>query len=124
VCVPQTPTLCPDGTPALWIGTTTSLIGFADIDFVICGTDAFFSGTFLCLTEVLPCFAVESPIFGTTVVSVDGIAIFFDPLIFPTGDSCTFNAGLIELTMGGDFTCVDPFGFILNTGTWTATRCP
>ncbi len=118
-----TPALCPDGTPALWFGTATSVTGSIDIAFTICASDAFVSGTFFCLPGSLPCFVTESAIFGTTGVTVDGITILFDPLIFADGGSCKFNVLLVELTMGGDFICVDPFGFTLTAGTWDASRC-
>jgi len=124
VCVAGTPALCPDGTSALWVGTATSLTGLVDIEFMICPADAFVSGTFVCLSDFAPCFAVESAIFGTTFVSVDGITILFAPLVFATGDTCTFDGLLDGLTMGGDFVCVDPFGFVVSAGTWNASRCP
>jgi len=124
LCIVGPAARCPDGTPALWVGTASSLTGVATIAFRICAADAFASGTFVCLSDSFPCFAVESPILGTTVFSVDGITIVFDSVVFVTGDACTFDARLVGLTMGGDFICVDPFGFIVSAGTWNASRCP
>ena len=124
VCLAGAPSFCPDGTPALWVGTASSLTGLVNLEFAICAADGFVSGTFECLSDFLPCFAVESSIFGTTFVSVDGLTILFDPLVFATGDSCTFDGLLVGRTMGGDFVCVDPFGFIVSAGTWDASRCP
>jgi hypothetical protein len=117
------PTLCPDGTGALWIGTASDVFGTVDIAFTFCPFDAFFSGTFLCLPGSAPCFVTVSPIFGTTVIAVDGVTILFDPLISGDGGSCMFNASLLQRTMGGDFVCFDPFGFAVDTGTWSAARC-
>ena len=124
VCMAGTPALCPDGTPALWFGTATSVSGSVDIAFTLCGSDAFVSGTFFCLPGAAPCFVTESAIFGTALVTVDGVTILFDPLIFADGSSCTVDALLVGLTMSGDFFCVDPFGFTVSAGTWGASRCP
>jgi plastocyanin len=124
VCVAGAPQFCPDGTPALWVGTASSFTGFVDLEFAICAADGFVSGTFACLSDFLPCFAVESPIFGSTGVSVDGVTILFAPFVFATGETCTFDGLLVGLTMGGEFVCVDPFGFVVSAGTWNASRCP
>jgi hypothetical protein len=124
VCLAGTPALCPDGTPALWFGTATSVSGSVDIAFTLCASDAFVSGAFFCFPDSASCFVTESAIFGTTFVTLDGITILFDPLIFADGSSCTFDALLVGLTMGGDFFCVDPFGFTVSAGTWDASRCP
>jgi plastocyanin len=115
---------CPDGTPAHWVGTASGFAGVAAIEFRLCAVDAFVFGTFTCLSGFPPGFAVGSPIGGTAVIGADGIAIVFAPVVFVTGDVCTFDAPFVDLTMGGGFTCVDPFGFILNDGTWSASRCP
>jgi plastocyanin len=123
VCV-LGPALCPDGTPALWFGTATSVSGSVDIAFTLCASDAFVSGAFFCLPGSLPCFLTESAFFGTILVTADGITILFDPLVFGDGTSCTFDELLVGLTMGGDFFCVDPFGFTVSAGTWEASRCP
>jgi hypothetical protein len=119
-----TPALCPDGTPALWFGTATSGSDSVDITFTLCASDVFVSGAFLCLPGFVPCFVTESAFFGTVLVTVDGLTILFDPLVFADGTSCTFNALLVGLTMSGDFLCVDPFGFAASAGTWRASRCP
>jgi len=123
VCVTPTPTFCPDGTPALWFGTAASLAGSVNVVFTFCAFDPFVSGTFFCPSSV-PCLIAEGVIFGTTFVTVDGVAIVFDPLTFADGDSCTFDGWLGGLTMTGNFLCVDPFGFPMTAGTWGATRCP
>ncbi len=116
-CLNGTPLFCPDDTPALWLGTATSVIGTVDIAFAICPSAEVISGVFFR-------FGSETAIFGTAVIAVDGVSILFDPLIFADGSSCTFSGPLLGLTMGGDFACFDPFGFAVNAGTWGATRCP
>ena len=123
-CVTEVPIFCPDGTPALWLGTATSALGITDIAFTICASGEFVSGVFSCLPGSLACFGSETATFGTVVIGVDGVTIFFDPLIFADGSTCTFSGSLIGFTMGGDFVCLDLFGFVVSTGTWTATRCP
>lgn len=124
VCVVGMPGLCPDDTPALWLGTASDLAGFIDIAITLCPADALVSGVLFCLPGSAPCFGVESAIFGTTFVGVDGITVIFDPIIFADGGSCTFDGLLFGFTMGGNFLCVDPFGFTVSTGTWSASRCP
>jgi hypothetical protein len=124
VCVVGTPALCPDGTPALWLGTATSGRGSIDIAFTLCASDAFVSGAFICLPGSVPCFVSESGFFGTILFTADGVTILFDPFVFADGSSCTFDALLVGLTMSGDFFCVDPFGFAVSAGTWSTTRCP
>jgi hypothetical protein len=124
VCVAGAPSSCADGTPALWIGTASSFFGFADIELTICAVDGFISGTFACWSDFLPCFGAESPLSGATIVGGDGVTILFGPVIFGTGDTCTFQGLLVGPTMGGGFVCVDPFGFIVTAGTWNASRCP
>ena len=106
-----------DHTPALWLGTATSVIGTVDIAFTICPSAEVISGVFFRLGS-------ETAIFETAIVAVDGVTILFDPLIFADGSSCTFNGSLLGLTMGGDFACFDPLGFAIRTGRWGATRCP
>jgi len=124
VCVART-AFCPDGTSALWVGAASGLTASADIVLRICVADGFVvSGTFGCVSDFFPCFAGESRIFGTAFFNIDGFTIAFDPVIFATGDACSFDAQVVGLTMGGDFVCVDPFGFIVNSGAWNATRCP
>ena len=123
-CVVGTPALCPDGTPALWLGSASSGSGSVDIAFTLCATDAFVSGAFVCLPASGPCFLSESALFGTILLSADGLTILFDPFVFADGTSCTFDTLLVGLTMSGEFFCVDPFGFVVSAGTWGATRCP
>ena len=115
-CLNGTPMFCPDDTPALWLGTATSMIGTVDIAFPICPSAGIFSGVFR--------LGSETSTFGTAVIAVDGVTILFDPLIFADGSSCTFSGSLLGLTMGGDFACFDPFGVGASTGAWGATRCP
>jgi plastocyanin len=124
VCVAGRAAFCPDGTPALWVGAASGLTDSADIVFRICVDDGFVSGTFARSCDFSPCFGLESRIFGTAFFSIDGFTIVFEPVVFATGDACTFDAQLVGLTMGGDFICVDPFGFIVNSGAWNTTRCP
>ena len=116
-CLNGTPMFCSDDTPALWLGTATSVIGTVDIAFTICPSAEVISGVFFRLGS-------ETAIFETAIVAVDGVTILFDPLIFADGSSCTFNGSLLGLTMGGDFACFDPLGFAIRTGRWGATRCP
>ena len=114
-CLSGTPMFCPDDTSALWLGTATSVIGTVDIALTICPSADVLSGVFRLGSET---------IFGTAFIAVDGVTILFDPLIFADGSSCTFSGSFLGLTMGGDFLCFDPFGFVMSAGTWGATRCP
>jgi hypothetical protein len=100
------------------------MIGTADIAFAICPWDAFVSGTFFCLPGFVPCFTTASDVFATIFVSTEGVTIFFEPFLVTDGASCTFSGSLVGTSMGGDFFCVDPFGFLIDSGTWSATRCP
>jgi len=108
----------------LWVGTASSLTGTITLAFSICPADGFVFGTFVCPSDLFPCFIVESPIVAAIAFSVDGITIAFNPIVFTTGEACTFDGLLTGLTMAGDFTCVDPFGFLAIAGTWNASRCP
>jgi len=124
ICVAERPRLCPDGTPALWLGTATSFARSVNIAITACGGDTFFSGTLTCPPGFSPCFGGEITIFGTIVVSTDGVTIIFNPFGFADGSRCNFDGQVVGFTMGGDFRCFDSFGFILNAGTWSASRCP
>ena len=123
-CLTKTSLLCPDGTSALWLGTAVSDIGAVDIAFAICPSHEFFSGTFFCLPGSVSCFVTQSATFGTIAITVDGVSIVLNPFTFGEGAGCTFNGSLLGLTMSGDFTCFDAFGFAVSSGTWSATRCP
>jgi hypothetical protein len=98
-CVADRPRLCPDGTPELWLGTATSLAVSVNIAITFRADDTFFSGTFFGPAD----FGAEIAIFGTTVISVDGITIIFNPSSLADGSRCNFHGQLVGLTMGGDF---------------------
>jgi len=109
-CYPQSPRRCPDGTPALWLGTAISNAGSFSIALTACGDDFSASGAIT--------------VFGTIVISAGGVTIIFNPSGFVDGSRCNFDGRLVGLTMGGAFHCVDALGFTMTAGTWGASRCP
>ena len=124
ICPVGMPTRCPDGTSALWVGTASGPIGSVDIVLAICASDGFVSGTFFCLPGSMPCFAPVSVVFGTTILSFDGVTIVFNPFLFVDGGNCTFDGQVVGSTVDGNFVCVDGFGFTISSGIWGASRCP
>ena len=124
LCFAASPKVCPDGAPALWVGTANTFAGSASIAITACGDNADFSGTLGCQPGFAPCSAGQITFFGTFVISVDGVTIVINPFGFADGSRCSFDGQLVGVTMSGTFRCFDGFGFTVSTGTWHTTRCP
>ena len=124
MCFAASPKVCPDGAPALWVGTANTFAGSANIAITACGDDTSFSGTLGCQPGFAPCVAGQVTFFGTFVISVDGVTIVINPFAFADGSRCNFDGQLVGITMTGTFQCFDRFGFTTSTGTWRANRCP
>ena len=118
-CLPGTPPVCGDGTPALWLGTATDPFGYVNVGMTLCEVGSAIVGNYVCGPGSLSCLASTGSVSGSVVGST-----FYPLITFGNGAYCSVNGLVVGLTMGGTYGCYDPFGSLVDAGTWAMTRCP
>lgn len=122
VCAPGAPSVCEDGTPALWLGTATSTPGggYVDIAATLCLAAGVLQGSYACTAGSLQCAESSGKITGTVVGSK-----IYPVVSFADGSFCNFGGALVGPRGNGLYACHEPSGVLtLDYGTWALTRCP